>query len=388
MPRLYAHGDPDPRPLKAWTIKKLMATAGHGLLSGEWGTGKTFVALDLAAALMTGQPFVGHTVKRQCGVLFICAEGADEVRLRLDAVVREKCGNAIRVPFRWYETAPTLLHKDTVSKVITMAQQADASLQREFGLPLGLVVIDTVTACAGYSMRGDENDAGIGQAIMNTMKALAAALNCFVLGVGHLGKDKERGTRGAGSKEDSGDLVLYCLGDKEISGAVTNTRLAVRKNRGGKQGQVYPFALRQVAAPEPDEDGEPITTMVVDWTKGAVSEPGANDPWAKPKRQDQRTAVLRLKRVLMAILADQGVDLPIEPDGPVVRMVDQKFVRQAFYAATPADEATPERKGHFRRQKFLRALDWAEDEQLIGVTEIEGVTYLRLSRPAEQEAED
>ena len=56
--------------------------------------------------------------------------------------------------------------------------------------------------------------------------------------------------------------------------------------------------------------------------------------------------------------------------------------------ATPADEATPERKGHFRRQKFLRALDWAEDEQLIGVTEIEGVTYLRLSRPAEQEAED
>ena len=111
-------------------IKKLMATAGHGLISGQWGTGKTFVAFDLAAALMTGQPFVGHTVKRQCGVLFIAAEGADEVRLRLDAVVREKCGNAIRVPFCWYETAPILLHKDADSKVIAMAQQADASLQR------------------------------------------------------------------------------------------------------------------------------------------------------------------------------------------------------------------------------------------------------------------
>ena len=49
-----------------------MATAGHGLISGQWGTGKTFVAFDLAAALMTGQPFVGHTVKRQCGVLLIC----------------------------------------------------------------------------------------------------------------------------------------------------------------------------------------------------------------------------------------------------------------------------------------------------------------------------
>ena len=32
---------------------------------------------------MTGQPFLGHAVKRQCGVLLIAAEGADEVRLRL-----------------------------------------------------------------------------------------------------------------------------------------------------------------------------------------------------------------------------------------------------------------------------------------------------------------
>ena len=47
------------------------------------------------------------------------------------------------------------------------------------------------------------------------------------------------------------------------------------------------------------------------------------------RRQDQRTAVLRLKRVLMTILAEQGVDLPIGPDGPVVRMVDQEIVREA-----------------------------------------------------------
>ena len=142
------------------------------------------------------------------------------------------------------------------------------------------------------------------------------------------------GTRGAASKESFGDLVLACLGNKELSGSVTNTRLAVRKHRGGRQGQEYPFVLREVAAPEPDEDGEPITTMVVDWT-GPVPETqsGPDDPWAKPERQDQRTAALRLKRVLMTILAERGVDLPIAPNGPVVRMVDQKLVRKAFYNA-------------------------------------------------------
>ena len=134
--------------------------------------------------------------------------------------------------------------------------------------------------------------------------------------------------------------------------------------------------LREVAAPERDEDGEPITTMVVDWT-GPVPETlsGPDDPWAKPKRQDQRTAALRLKRVLMTILAEQGVDLPIAQDGPVVRMVDEKLVRKAFYACTPAD-GTPEQKGRFRLQKFLAALDWAEQEQLIGAGEVNGVSYL------------
>jgi len=320
-------------------------------------------------------------VKRQCGVLLIAAEGADEVRLRLDAVVRERCGGMSRAPFRWYETAPLLLHKGAVEKLIAMARQAEASLQDEFGLPLGLIGIDTIAACAGYNQPGAENDNALGQAIMNVLKAVAQELRCFVLGIDHFGKDLMAGTRGAGAKESSGDVVLACLGDKQVSGSVTNTRLAVRKHRGGKQGQEYPFQLRMVEAPEKDEDGDPITTMVVDWLPpGSVqAAPAPDDPWAKPKRQDQRTAALRLKRVLMTILAEQGVDLPILPDGPVMRVVDQKLVRKAFYACTPA-EGTPEQMGRFRRQKFLAALDWAEQQQLIGAGEVNEVSYLWLAR--------
>jgi AAA domain len=382
LPQLYGHGDPDPRPLKSWLIKGLMPAVGHGLMSGQWGAGKTFAFFDLAASLNTGQPFVGHVVKRQSGVLLIAAEGADEVRLRLDAVVREKCGNMTRAPFRWYEQAPLLLQKGAVDKLIAMARQAEASLQEEFGLPLGLIGIDTIAACAGYSRAGDEYDNAVGQAVMNVLKAVAQELKCFVLGIDHFGKDLLAGTRGASSKESSGDVVLACLGTKELSGSVTNTRLAIRKHRGGRQGMEYPFTLRMVEAPEKDEDGDPITTMVVDWlppgAAGAAAPP--DDPWAQPRRQDQRTAALRLKRVLMAILAEQGVDLSIPPDGPAARMVNEKAVRKAFYACTVAEGDTPKQKQHFKLMRFTRSLAWAEEQGLIAVHEIEGDTYLQLSQ--------
>ena len=293
---MYAHGDSDPRLLRSWLVKHLIPARGHGLLSGQWGTGKTFVVFDLFAALVTQQPFLNHTIKRQCGMMLIAAEGGEEVRLRLDAVMRVKAGGMARAPVRWYETIPKkLLEKGGVEALIAMAQQADEALQQEFGLPLGLIVIDTVAASAGYRRAGDENDPAVGQAIMSTFQALAQATNCFVLGVDHFGKSLEAGTRGA-------------------------------------------------------------------------------------------SMVMRLKRVLMETLAEHSVDLPISPDGPVVRMVDLELIRNIFYAGT-STEGTPEQRGRFRRQKFTRALDWAEDQQLIAIGEINEVTYIWLMQANEGDDE-
>ena len=384
LPRLYAHGDPDPRPLRSWLIEDLLPETGHGLISGQWGSGKTAVFLNLASAVMTGQPFIDYTVARQCGVLLIAVEGQHDVRPRLDALAREKCGGMPRMPFRWYETAPVLLQKDAAEKLIAMARQAEKALQEEFGLPLGLIGIDTLTVAAGYSRSGDEQDNAIGQATMNVLKALAREIGAFVFPLGHFGKNAETGTRGASSKEASADVVLACLGEKQIDGVVTNTRLAVRKNRSGPQGRVHPYAIRSVALPQLRENGKPETAIVVDWTKGAETQP--NDPWAGPRRQDQRTAVLRLSRVLMTILAEQGVDLPIEPDGPAVRMVDQKLVRKAFYACTPVD-GTPEQTRKVRHMQFTRALAWAEDQELIGMGEVGDAAYVWFVRPDSEDEE-
>ena len=388
LPPMYAHGDPDPRPLKSWLVKGRIPACGHGLLSGQWGTYKSFVALELTTALMTAQPFLGSMVKRQCGVLFLAAEGADEMRLRLNAAVREKCGDMPRAPFRWYETAPVLLQKGAVEKLATMARQAEASLIEEFGLPLGLIIIDTIVVTAGYSQPGAENDPAVTQAIMSVLKEVAQQLNCFVLGVDHYGKDVGAGTRGSSAKEAAADVVLACLGDREQAGSVTNTRLAIRKCRGGPQGEEFYFTVRKVEDPTPDEDGDPVTTLVIDWATGPATPPPPppQDPWLQCRRADQQIAVTRLKRVLMATLVEHGVDLPITPNGSTVHMIDREIIRTEFYAQTAAD-GTPAQKGEFRRKQFNRALDWTEQQKLIGIRELDGTTYLWLMSPSPDEGE-
>jgi len=276
-----------------------------------------------------------------------------------------------------------LLQPNAADKLIAMGRQAHESLQAEFGLPLGLIIIDTVAASAGYNTPGAENDNAINQALMNVMRVVGQALTCFVLGVDHFGKQIETGTRGSSAKEASGDLVLACLGERELSGRVLNTRLAVRKNRGGPQGMEFPFTLREVESGEPDEDGESTTTRVVDWQTGpATAAPSSpKDPWRQSRQHSQRVVALRLKRVLMSVLAEHGVDLPIATNGPIVRMVDQEIAREKFYDKTRAPDGTAQQKAEFRKKQFRRAVDWAEEHELIESQEQGDVTYLWLARP-------
>ena len=205
-----------------------------------------------------------------------------------------------------------------------------------------------------------------------------------MLGVDHFGKNIEAGTRGASPRRAAGDLVLACLGDKELSGSVTNTRLAVRKNRGGQQGQEYPFVLRVVEAPEPDEDGEPITTMVVDWQPQRTGGSAAG--------RDRSVGGMPAPRSTHGgAAAEAGADGRSWPSRASICRSSRTGRRCGWSirswcgsSSMPARRrrAPRSRSGISGASKFMRALDWAEDQQLIAVQEIDDVTYLRLSPAA------
>jgi AAA domain len=56
-------GEPAPPPRSL--VKGILPQCGTGLLSGQWGTFKTTVALDLSVSIMADQPFAGrYRIKR------------------------------------------------------------------------------------------------------------------------------------------------------------------------------------------------------------------------------------------------------------------------------------------------------------------------------------
>jgi AAA domain len=368
--RLRWHGDADQNKPRAWLIDGLLPEIGSGLASGQWGTYKTFVALDLAAAIMGGGHFIEHAVARRGGVLYLAVEGAVEIPIRLQAVLETKYPDVVRAPFAWTDQCPPLLDPDSAEALAAMASKAAARMQSEFSLPLVLVVVDTIVAAAGFSKSGEENDAALGHTVMRRLAVLAQTAGAFVLAIDHFGKVAETGTRGSSAKEAAADIVLALLGDKAITGVVTNMQLALRKSRAGASGQEFPFTVRVVDLGV-DDNGRPSTSLVVDWLAG-VRHPSANKSttgWSKSLRL--------LQRALMTVLVDHGHEQRPFADGPTVRAVDVEIARAEFYKSYPAD-GDAKQKQNVRRQAFNRALRDAQARSLIGVREIAETTMVWL----------
>src|SRR5262249_23951542 len=77
-PLLWA-GEPHPRGRRKWRVRALMPAEGVGLLAGQWGFYKTFMAIELILSVIkTGQSFCGRSVVEPCGVLVLATEGAFE----------------------------------------------------------------------------------------------------------------------------------------------------------------------------------------------------------------------------------------------------------------------------------------------------------------------
>ena len=309
----------------------------------------------------------------------MAAEGANEIPIRLQGVADHKlaplktpegaAGNRInvdleRLPFAWIDGCPSL--KDDFNPLIAASLDAQRTIREKFNLPLALIVVDTLTAAANFK---DGNDAAEGQFIMNRLNELSRKTGAFVIAVDHFGKAIETGTRGTSAKEAAADMVLALLAERDIAGNISNTRMAVRKLRGGSTGAETPFNLKVV------ELGDDETTCIIEWKPEAQSE---RKPTDQRERWTKSTKILRAS--LLEVLISEGKDRDPYSDGKMrVKTVPVSSVRAEFMKRYPAETIEPAKRADAKRQAFNRAMKQAMDRDLIGVREIGGVDHLWLA---------
>lgn len=384
-PTLRWHRDADPNADRAWLIKDLVPEAGKGLLSGQWGSGKTFGVLDLSSSVMTGKPFAGRRTLRRGGVLFIAPEGASEIPVRLRGLVTGKITpeamadaaggretvDPADLPFAWIEECPRLVNPEAVEVLTGVAEQAAALLRERYDLPLALIIIDTVAAGAGFD---DENSAAETQKVMGALERLSAATGAFVFGVDHFGKATETGTRGSSAKEAAADVVLAMLANRDEAGNVSNTRMAVRKLRGGRIGMETPYTLEPVEIGQ-DRWGDPVTTCIVAWNTDRTSQAAvaaAKERWP--------VSLKVFQAAMRAALAEHSRKVhPFGAEGPEVTAVQSAHVRAEFSASYAADGETPAHRTEAKKKAFKRAVESAQNKGLIVVRDLAGIDHFWLS---------
>lgn len=163
-------------------------------------------------------------------------------------------------------------------------------------------------------------------------------------------------------------MVIALLADRELSGGVKNTRLALRKLRESVSGFEIPFTAQMIETGT-DEDGDTITSPIIDWQ--ATQQTAQADVRWTPSMQI-------LRRVLVTILADCGQIVRPFLDGPEVCACDIELVRAEFYRQYPADGAE-QQKADTRRKAFGRSVKEAIARGLVMSRQVDGVQLIWLA---------
>lgn len=355
-----------------WTVYDRIPRNGVGLLSAVYGMFKTYVMMDLCGSVMAALPYLGKQIKRRCGVLLFAAEGASTVPLRLRALIEHRLAKEVprrdllepgaldleHLPFAFFGDCRPLLDPRTVEWMVGIARQAQEHFRAAHGIDLGIMAIDTMSAAAGWD---SENDAAQAQIVMNHLADVSRETDTFVLAVDHFGQDVSKGSRGSTAKEAAADTIFYLRGKEVGDGEFTDTRLVLRKQRGGMQNLLFPFEARVVNMGK-NRFGEPITQRIIDWNV------------ERPAQQREKSPAQVTLESVMATALDQHGEVIKANGAEGVRAVRRDKVLFAFKVAYQAEH--PKASGDAVGQAWRRALDQAGKEKAVAGGVVGGVAYL------------
>jgi hypothetical protein len=230
----------------SWLIKSLIPRAELVVMFGASGSGKSFMALDLAAAIASGTNWRGLRTKKGT-VVYIAAEGAGGFRNRLKAYSMSFGVPLEDLDIHVIAAAPNFLNKQDALDLAAAIVHLN---------PI-LVVVDTWAQTTAGANENSGEDMGMA---LSHCRGIYRATKATVMLIHHSGKNAAAGARGWSGLRAAADAEM------EILRADDDRVLSSTKQKDGEDGAEYGFRLNVVPL-ELDEDGDVITSCVVEETE-------------------------------------------------------------------------------------------------------------------------
>lgn len=322
----------DTLPLRAhdWLIDRYLERGALATLTGETGSYKSFLALDMAVCIAAGRDWHGRKVK-QGAVFVVVGEGHDGIRRRVKAAIKAR-GIAGDVPLYFTERAHSLDDEDTPEGVIAAIRDTTAQTKQT----VALVIVDTLAR----NFRGDENSTRDMGALVRAVARIRDETGAAVLlihHVGHSAKDRERGAYSLGADMD----YRYLL--KRYGDTPTAT-LEVIKAKDDELPPPLQITLSAVPVGMKDEGGAEVSSLAVQSvTATTVAK-------ADVKSKGRKSSTLR-RKMLAAIKSAQTAD-----GGASLDDVRQEFARAYAQTHEPASDPVEAKRLYESCKRTVRRL--------------------------------
>lgn len=243
----FAAGPPQP-----WIIKGVLPKAQIGMIYGESTAGKSFVAMDMLASIARGENWRGLRTK-QLRTVMVIAEGAGGARTRVRAYEEHHGVRLSDFPFGIIQDRPDLFGEGDHKRIVKRIEEWGGA---------DLIAIDTLAQSSAGANENSGEDMG---KVLAHCHKISAETGAMVLLVHHAGKDASKGARGWSGLKAAMDVEI-----EVVKHALLGRSIKLTKAKDGDEGQPMGFKLNVVQVGV-DEDGDPVTSCVIEHTNNVVA---------------------------------------------------------------------------------------------------------------------
>lgn len=284
-----------------WLVEKVIPKRGFVALYGPPGSFKSFIALDLAAAIARSAPWMGQasTPSDNGAVVYIAGEGHGGIGARIKACrIHHKIEAGIPIYILRHQINLRSSTEDINSLMLAVAELVETRQ-----LKIDLLVIDTLARAFGGGNENSSEDMG---AFITSCGHLQQVFEAALLVIHHSGKDQAKGLRGHSSLLGAVDTELELLRfDDQPRGVVT-----ISKQKDGEDGVRYGFEMVEI-----EIDEESAATLSLDEPRKSLAVNPSDEAAQRTAEESRKVGLNRSGKGKRQMIAIESLQAAINTKG-------------------------------------------------------------------------